>query len=140
MVLLCLLHTNTRTRSYHLDARSPQHTCVTVTLLRRDVHVVLNPEVVVEVEKRMNRCYLPSRLLPNHLKCGGGPALPHHRKTSIYPTSTGNFILIFHSFLVLFFAFFCSYVLLIRHSSLLPYLLITLFMFVHVRMCMRVIE
>ncbi|OXU26601.1 hypothetical protein TSAR_006259 [Trichomalopsis sarcophagae] len=51
---------------------------------------VLNPEVVVEVEKRMNRCYLPPRLLPNHLKGAGGPTMPHHRKTSIYPTSTAG--------------------------------------------------
>ncbi|KAJ8688389.1 hypothetical protein QAD02_024184 [Eretmocerus hayati] len=52
---------------------------------------VLNPEVVVEVEKRMNRCYLPPRLLPNHLKgAGGSSAIPHHRKTSIYPANTGS--------------------------------------------------
>ncbi|XP_066593038.1 serine/threonine-protein kinase SIK3-like [Prorops nasuta] len=48
---------------------------------------VINPELVMEVEARMNRAYLPSRLLPTHLR---GPALPHHRKTSLYHTSTGG--------------------------------------------------
>ncbi|XP_058790703.1 serine/threonine-protein kinase SIK3-like isoform X2 [Phymastichus coffea] len=51
---------------------------------------VLNPEVVVEVEKRMNRSYLPSRLLPNHLKTNAGNSLPHHRKTSMYSASTAG--------------------------------------------------
>ncbi|KAG7214012.1 hypothetical protein KM043_001382 [Ampulex compressa] len=48
---------------------------------------VINPELVMEVEARMNRAYLPSRLLPTHLR---GPTLPHHRKTSLYHTSAGS--------------------------------------------------
>ncbi|XP_076277779.1 serine/threonine-protein kinase SIK3 isoform X1 [Lasioglossum baleicum] len=49
---------------------------------------VINPEMVMEVEARMNRAYLPSRLLPSHLR---GSTLPHHRKTSLYHASTvGN--------------------------------------------------
>ncbi|XP_014474479.1 PREDICTED: uncharacterized protein LOC106744321 [Dinoponera quadriceps] len=46
---------------------------------------VINQELVMEVEARMNRAYLPPRLLPTHLR---GP-LPHHRKSSLYHTSTG---------------------------------------------------
>ncbi|KAG5324371.1 SIK3 kinase, partial [Acromyrmex heyeri] len=46
---------------------------------------VINPELVMEVEARMNRAYLPSRLLPTHLR---GSTLPHHRKSSLYHTST----------------------------------------------------
>ncbi|XP_011699673.1 PREDICTED: uncharacterized protein LOC105456985, partial [Wasmannia auropunctata] len=46
---------------------------------------VINPELVMEVEARMNRAYLPSRLLPLR-----GSTLPHHRKSSLYHTSTGN--------------------------------------------------
>lgn len=54
-----------------------------------NMHVVINPELVMEVEARMNRAYLPSRLLPpTHLR---GSTLPHHRKSSLYHTSTGNF-------------------------------------------------
>lgn len=48
---------------------------------------VINPELVMEVEARMNRAYLPSRLLPTHLR---GSTLPHHRKSSLYHTSTVN--------------------------------------------------
>ncbi|XP_015185253.1 PREDICTED: serine/threonine-protein kinase SIK3-like isoform X1 [Polistes dominula] len=48
---------------------------------------VINPELVMEVEARMNRAYLPSRLLPSHLR---GPTLPHHRKTSLYHASAGS--------------------------------------------------
>lgn len=57
-----------------------------------NMHVVINPEMVMEVEARMNRAYLPSRLLPTHLR---GSTLPHHRKTSLYHTSTGNFRVVF---------------------------------------------
>lgn len=55
-----------------------------------NMHVVINPELVMEVEARMNRSYLPSRLLPNHLR---GPTgnLSNYRKSSLYHTSTGNF-------------------------------------------------
>lgn len=53
-----------------------------------NMHVVINSELVMEVEARMNRAYLPSRLLPTHLR---GSTLPHHRKSSLYHTSTGNF-------------------------------------------------
>ncbi|XP_032682822.1 serine/threonine-protein kinase SIK3-like isoform X2 [Odontomachus brunneus] len=45
---------------------------------------VINQELVMEVEARMNRAYLPSRLLPTHLR--GPPQFPHHRKTSLYHT------------------------------------------------------
>ncbi|XP_070156321.1 serine/threonine-protein kinase SIK3 isoform X1 [Polyergus mexicanus] len=48
---------------------------------------VINSELVMEVEARMNRAYLPSRLLPTHLR---GSTLPHHRKSSLYHTSTVN--------------------------------------------------
>ncbi|XP_033210987.1 serine/threonine-protein kinase SIK3-like isoform X3 [Belonocnema kinseyi] len=48
---------------------------------------VINPELVMEVEARMNRAYLPSRLLPSHLR---GPTLSHHRKTSLYPATVGS--------------------------------------------------
>ncbi|XP_076234918.1 serine/threonine-protein kinase SIK3 isoform X1 [Calliopsis andreniformis] len=49
---------------------------------------VINPEMVLEVEARMNRAYLPTRLLPTHLR---GSTFPHHRKTSLYHASTvGN--------------------------------------------------
>ncbi|XP_015588740.1 serine/threonine-protein kinase SIK3 isoform X2 [Cephus cinctus] len=48
---------------------------------------VINPELVMEVEARMNRAYLPSRLLPSHLR---GPTIPHHRKTSLYPAGAGT--------------------------------------------------
>lgn len=41
---------------------------------------VINPELVMEVEARMNRAYLPSRLLPSHLRTSA-----HHRKSSLYP-------------------------------------------------------
>jgi len=57
------------------------------TSLVGNMHVVINPELVMEVEARMNRAYLPSRLLPTHLR---GSTLPHHRKSSLYHTSTGN--------------------------------------------------
>lgn len=57
-----------------------------------NMHVVINPEMVMEVEARMNRAYLPSRLyIPTHLR---GSTLPHHRKTSLYHTSTGNFCVV----------------------------------------------
>ncbi|XP_076277781.1 serine/threonine-protein kinase SIK3 isoform X3 [Lasioglossum baleicum] len=49
---------------------------------------VINPEMVMEVEARMNRAYLPSRLLPSHLR---GSTLPHHRKTSLYHASTERY-------------------------------------------------
>ncbi|XP_043288883.1 serine/threonine-protein kinase SIK3-like isoform X1 [Venturia canescens] len=49
---------------------------------------VINPELVMEVEARMNRAYLPSRLLPTHLR--GPTSLPHHRKASLYPTGVAG--------------------------------------------------
>lgn len=52
------------------------------------MHVVIKPELVMEVEARMNRAYLPSRLLPPHLR---GSTHPHHRKSSLFQTSAGNF-------------------------------------------------
>ena len=61
--------------------------CTSVLSLVGNMHVVINPELVMEVEARMNRAYLPSRLLPTHLR---GSTLPHHRKSSLYHTSTGN--------------------------------------------------
>ncbi|XP_063991691.1 serine/threonine-protein kinase SIK3-like isoform X2 [Diachasmimorpha longicaudata] len=48
---------------------------------------VINPELVMEVEARMNRAYLPSRLLPCHLRAAG---LPHLKKTSLYPVGAGS--------------------------------------------------
>lgn len=60
--------------------------CTSVPSLVGNMHVVINPELVMEVEARMNRAYLP-RLLPTHLR---GSTLPHHRKSSLYHTSTGN--------------------------------------------------
>lgn len=64
-----------------------------------NMHVVINPELVMEVEARMNRAYLPSRLLPTHLR---GPTLPHHRKSSLYHTSTGNFCVFFVNLCVIY--------------------------------------
>lgn len=61
--------------------------CTSVLSLVGNMHVVINPELVMEVEARMNRAYLPSRLLPN---LRGTSTLPHHRKSSLYHTSTGN--------------------------------------------------
>ncbi|XP_057318400.1 serine/threonine-protein kinase SIK3-like isoform X2 [Microplitis mediator] len=47
---------------------------------------VINPELVMEVEARMNRAYVPSRLLPSHLR--DLPPRPLHlRKTSLYPAA-----------------------------------------------------
>lgn len=43
----------------------------------------------MEVEARMNRAYLPSRLLPCHLRAAG---LPHHKKTSLYPVGAGKLL------------------------------------------------
>lgn len=48
---------------------------------------VINPELVMEVEARMNRAYLPPRLLPSHLRT---PTLPQHRKTSLFFTSAAG--------------------------------------------------
>lgn len=70
MVLLCSPHRRT-------------------SLVGKHMHVVINPELVMEVEARMNRAYLPPRLLPSHLRT---PTLPQHRKTSLFFTSAGKII------------------------------------------------
>lgn len=113
-----ILHTH-----LSLKITSGTHAAFRKTLFRSraSAWIVLNPEVVVEVEKRMNRCYLPPRLMPGgHLKAaGGGPTLTHHRKASMYPTNTGKLSFSFlFSFYFLSFLFFILLFLIIVFNSL----------------------
>lgn len=57
------------------------------------MHVVINPELVMEVESRMGRAFVPSmKILPPHLR---GSTYPHLRKNSPYPAAVGNRFVIF---------------------------------------------
>lgn len=113
--LSCPLHAKKKISLAHTRSKSPRVPTpkrVCEMLLFRSLAyawIVLNPEVVVEVEKRMNRCYLPPRLLPGgHLKAAGGPTLTHHRKASMYPTNNGKFSISLLFLLYFFnFLFFC---------------------------------